>query len=55
MSAAIAGLDLSAVGTRLDAAGIQGEDRARAIEVLIGIEAGVLQAVAQVSAERGEE
>lgn len=47
MSGQLAGLDFVAVGERLNAAGLRGEDRARAIDLLGAIETGALKALAE--------
>lgn len=54
MNGQTVGLDYSAVRERLDAAGLRGEERARAIDLLTGIEQGALKALADVEQTEGE-
>lgn len=54
MSGLLVGLDYTAVSERLDAAGMKGEERARCVELLIGIEQGAVKAIAEATATEGE-
>lgn len=51
----LVGLNWSAVGSRLDAMGVNAEQRARIVELLGAIESGAMKAAADRRAESGED